>query len=334
MPRVRPATRIPPLAFGQGDARLHEDARSYCDLMAQTLSGIDAYEPMGDARLFRSRTAAIALPTATVVATSNTPLRIDRRANPRLTFLLSQADDDQVSTTIGGQHLRWGRRHGGVFMPQGDQRVQGTSGHRSQLMWQLDVDRLLQTAQRMLATDTGVDLRLDQLRLLPQSVAGLGTDAAWRALLPMLQLLRAHPGHLAALGVEDLLYRHTVMLLRPDLFESAEPAARPAPPHRLDALCERLAAHPSEALTLSDLERLSGLSARTLQLAFKARFGVGPMQWWRQLRLDRVRQALRLQPERTVEAIAFDAGFASLPAFFKAYRERFGETPGDTRRTG
>lgn len=50
-------------------------------------------------------------------------------------------------------------------------------------------------------------------------------------------------------------------------------------------------------------------------------------------RLDACRQALRMPAEdhRTIADVAFGYGFNDLSGFYKRYRARFGETPGDTR---
>ena len=44
---------------------------AFGDLMAQALPGLDAYEALGDARLFRSQSAAVALPNR---STLNEPM--------------------------------------------------------------------------------------------------------------------------------------------------------------------------------------------------------------------------------------------------------------------
>jgi len=167
-------------------------------------------------------------------------------------------------------------------------------------------------------------------------VAGVRTDASMQSLLPLFQLYRRSPDILSQLGVEDLLYRHSVMLLRPDLFEKSNLSQSSSVDdvrqrRLLDPLCEYIMGHLSDSLTLTDLEAISGMSARSLQLAFNARFGITPMAWIREARLLRVRSLLQSKMDTPIESVALAAGFHTMPAFFKAYKERFGETPGQTK---
>ena len=56
---------------------------------------------------------------------------------------------------------------------------------------------------------------------------------------------------------------------------------------------EYMQAHADQPLSLADVCREAGCSARTLQAAFRQHAGMGPMDFLRQLRLDRVRAELQ-----------------------------------------
>jgi AraC-like DNA-binding protein len=327
---------LPPLAFGNDIAIVHECAREFTDQIERAIPGMNAYDPLTDPAAFRSKTATLRLPSLTVVATAISPTLVDRSGNPQLTFMVPVAGDAESTCRMAGDSVRWGRGLGGLLLPDTDERVRGTGGFRSHLIWNLQRDRLLQTAQAMLGAEQPVDLAIDRLRLLPQQVAGVSTEVALQGLLPMLQLHRRQPGMLARLGVEDLFYRLSVMLLRPDLFEAPAPPSPGPDRHRrlVDTLCEHIVGHLSEVITLSDLERVSGLSARSLQLAFQQVHGQTPMGWIKEQRLQRVRQAMLAQQDAPIEAVALAAGFQTMPPFFLAYKRRFGETPGQTRQRG
>ena len=327
---------LPPLAFGQESAVVHQDAKQFGDLIDSVFPGLNAYDPQTDAASFRSQTVVIPLATSKIVATALSPTTVDRSGNSTLTFLLPYAGDPEASNQIGEEKLRWGLGKGGLYLPATDQRLLGTGGFRSQIMWQLEQARLQETANKMFAHDKGVDLHLDRSRLLPLEIAGVRTDASWQAILPMLQLHRTNPNLLVQLGIEDLLYRHSVMLLRPDLFQRLDGANSDARDEQrlrrlLDPLCEYILQHLADPLTLTDLESISGLSARSLQLAFKSRYRMSPLGWIKEMRLTKVRSELQAHPGTPVELIALSAGFQTMPAFFKAYKERFGETPRTSR---
>lgn len=83
---------------------------------------------------------------------------------------------------------------------------------------------------------------------------------------------------------------------------------------------------------LADLCQAIGVSARSLQTAFQSIFGLSPMSYWRDIRLDAVRDLLRSRSNaKSVTEAANQFGFVHLGHFGVHYRKRFGETPQQTR---
>ncbi len=74
-----------------------------------------------------------------------------------------------------------------------------------------------------------------------------------------------------------------------------------------------------------------GVSDRTLRLAFRERFGVGPMTYYRALRLNATRSALKVEPAQRVGEVARGFGFHHLGNFASDYRHLFGERPSANR---
>lgn len=79
-----------------------------------------------------------------------------------------------------------------------------------------------------------------------------------------------------------------------------------------------------------DLCREVGVSDRTLRLAFRERFGLGPMAYYRCLRLNTVRSRLKTDPIASIADVARAYGFHHLGNFAAAYRRLFGERPSST----
>lgn len=102
-------------------------------------------------------------------------------------------------------------------------------------------------------------------------------------------------------------------------------------PRNLRGALAYIEAHLDEPMTLGDIARAAGCSARTLNDAFQEHFAVSPITRVRQLRLDRVRAEL-LDGAASVTEIACRWGFSHLGRFSAAYHERFGELPSQTRR--
>jgi AraC-like DNA-binding protein len=135
------------------------------------------------------------------------------------------------------------------------------------------------------------------------------------------------------LRLDDLIRRLIVMLLVPDLLEAAEEAAPIAEPFVHQALVDWLLAHLQEPISLSEMERRSHYSRRSLQYAFKQRFGCGPMQWLRQQRLARARTLLE-QPDRcrSILQVAQACGYLSQASFSRDFLARYGEPPSKLMR--
>jgi len=90
---------------------------------------------------------------------------------------------------------------------------------------------------------------------------------------------------------------------------------------------------PGSQFTLSDLAVVAGISSRQLQHLFRERFGMSPMAYVRQLRLDGVRRDLQRAVDGTkVGDVAFRWGFNHLGRFAQHYARKFGESPSQTLR--
>ncbi len=87
-----------------------------------------------------------------------------------------------------------------------------------------------------------------------------------------------------------------------------------------------------EPVGLTGLAAAMALSPRQLTDWTRRQWGVPPMTWLRQRRLEAVRQALLGDPARDVTTVALEYGFGHLGRFAQLYRERFGEYPNQTRR--
>ena len=75
------------------------------------------------------------------------------------------------------------------------------------------------------------------------------------------------------------------------------------------------------------------ISLRALFDAFRTFRGMSPATYVRQARLERAREDL-IDGTSSVAAVAGRWGFSHAPTFTAHYRERYGETPGATRRFG
>ncbi|WP_329404402.1 AraC family transcriptional regulator [Streptomyces melanogenes] len=104
---------------------------------------------------------------------------------------------------------------------------------------------------------------------------------------------------------------------------------QPAYPRSLRAALTFIEANLAEHISLSDIAGAAGCSPRTLNSAFRGRFGFSPMSYVRNLRLDRIREDI-LASSDPVGTIAYRWGVSHLGRFAGEYRDRFAELPSAT----
>lgn len=106
---------------------------------------------------------------------------------------------------------------------------------------------------------------------------------------------------------------------------------------RVIARClEFLRENTGQAILVSELCRIAGVSERTLRNVFYEYFGVGPVRFLKARQLQEVRAALLASDaaHETVTAIATRFGVWDFSAFSRNYRALYGESPSQTRRLG
>lgn len=295
--------------------------------------GVKAYDPIGSVRNFRSKFNGLQLSGLSLAAAYVSPTTIERVETENATLMLPLAGNFNIHLE-GVQH-HCGDHQGSMFYPQGSGQFEGCGSHRNLAVIQFDPQRLEHTARAMLGLsgDAMIDLKLQNPRVAPLTVASQPFSAVLKQVGALIDLHQRDAKVLTMLGLPDLIYRHLVMLLRPEYFFHQAWHSRTSNDSTtlVDQLCEYMQTNLEMGLTLTDLEVFSGLSARSLQLAFKKQFGCSPMQWLAVQKLHKVRE--KLLNDRSTESIASLAVgyFPNLGDFARYYRRQFGELPSQTR---
>jgi AraC-like DNA-binding protein len=89
-------------------------------------------------------------------------------------------------------------------------------------------------------------------------------------------------------------------------------------------------AHAAQPMSLDELRRVAGVSARTLQEACLARWGQTPIELVASRRLEIARSMLSSGRAQTVTTAALHSGFSHLGRFSVVYKRAFGESPSET----
>lgn len=314
------------LPFGEDGARPINNVNEVSELLGRVVPPLQ-FESLTPNKIFRMKLASSKVGGITLLAFSAPPCRftIDKAEGWRLVLptvgkVTVQCDGKSYSMRSGADAL---------LVPDLPRIIE--SGAGAGMIVSIDIGRLERT-----------------LAILTESRAGDVSLARHPHPLPLRKCKNLFPGFLKicslidltlgkgdigkSLGLEDMIYRWMALALA-----SQRGPTNNAPPEgegdEIDIVCSLIRSRPEHSLTLVEIQAASGLSARSLQYAFKARFDCTPMEWQRRERMLEVqRRLMNLQPGETITTLAHAMGFSTSAAFSALYRRQFGEAPSEVVR--
>ena len=130
----------------------------------------------------------------------------------------------------------------------------------------------------------------------------------------------------------------SILVLVTDMLPTAQPfePGRSAAARRrmVGRACELMLAHEDRPLSLLEICKAVGASPRKLSYSFHKVLGTSPLQYWRAMRLNRVRRDLKRCDDLRagVYDIAVRHGFWHFSQFSQDYKRHFSELPSETLR--
>lgn len=239
--------------------------------------------------------------------------------------------------TIEGRTYRF--RSSCLFIPAARTRIQLDCSRCSGIIISFPPDILLPVAHAI--AGPGFDPLPLQAALSQPAVLNRQADPRRDRLQALLMQTMAYVEQCLAIGgeinpilcLDDLLRRLIVMLLLPGLLEPPTAAPPISEPFAHQGLVSWLLGHLQNPISLSDMEQRSNYSRRSLQYAFKQRFGCGPMQWLRQQRLAKAKALLEDPLCRlSLAEVAQACGYLSQASFSRDFLSRYGDRPSRIQR--
>ena len=88
----------------------------------------------------------------------------------------------------------------------------------------------------------------------------------------------------------------------------------------------------TQHFTIRQLARKSGMNTTSFKTAFKKAFGMAPFEYLVEIRMQ---HALTLLQKRdlSIQRVADTSGYKSFGSFIKAFKRKFGVTPGQIKKT-
>lgn len=326
-PHTHPLAALP---FGAASAKAFDDVTSCTDFLGRLPGAPSRFDAIGRAKDFRIRLRPVPLPGLSLFAGTSSPKTVDHES-ARVAVVIPFGDCASV-IRAGRREYRWASPHHAFFIPAGHHiEAESTAGAFVRL--DIEASLLARTAAGM----AGIGprrriLALDEPRIVAMKAKGTDWLPMIRAICRTIDELGCDPARLAAAGVDDSILRIVALMLQPERVLADD---EPSPERQVDLapLLERIMAGLTGRITMGDLESWSDRSARSIQMAFQKRFGMSPMQWIRERRLDLVHsRLLAAAPETTVKEIVAACGISRMATFIPDYTRRFGERPSETLR--
>jgi AraC-like DNA-binding protein len=92
-------------------------------------------------------------------------------------------------------------------------------------------------------------------------------------------------------------------------------------------------AYQNEELSLNSLAAEVGISAHQLSELINSQLGIGFSRYVRERRVEAAKALLLTAPSQSILSVSLDTGFRSQSAFYAAFKEIVGQSPGDFRES-
>jgi AraC-like DNA-binding protein len=318
---------LPPLVFGNSRPKIDWDLDQMLVRVNSITNWVSEFDFLSTELPFQHRTSALKVDDLRMMAVSSTPT-VMKVYSPDCTIAI--AIEGVVDTWIDNKLFKIDPGKYAVFYPKGKRHTEGLI--KTCLLISISEESLNKTAKAMLGDKEGVDLDLNTPRRLSLKVGKLDFTAIFIQTAQLIDQFKGDELLLKSLGIDDSVYRILVMMLRPELFLEVSLKEKDfSSTHTLDLVCEYIQGNLNKPISLTTLEALSGISARTLQLAFIRKFACTPMDWVKAQRLAYAHQLLLSATSSTkIGVIAATCGYSNFGDFSRYYAKRYNELPSET----
>ena len=146
----------------------------------------------------------------------------------------------------------------------------------------------------------------------------------------MLRLIRSRYGYPLALEVASA-FIHDDRVSESDVQSLVPQGSLTRIEPRMAAAIREMEKTLESPVAISQIAQTANVSVRMLEHLFKKTLQTSPAAFYRRLRLHSARR-LVVDTRLSLQEVAIRTGFSSLPAFSRAFRQYFQQTPGESRR--
>lgn len=320
---------IPAHAFNDASTPTSTDTLSAGERLEKAFHRLNSISPSSNDIGFELKASQIKINDLTINAASTSGMFIEKLDIPAFEFVFPIAGTG--FTEVEG--VRFGYHAGrNGFVGTSEKHIAGLTGSAVEIRFNLK--RLQRTMSSMLGLDHEQPIATEA-RIVSLQANGVSFPELFKNLFYQIDSATGNTGILEKLALDDSFYRLGAGVLRPDIFLIDEPlnGRTPFVRREIGRLCEHITANLTQQISLTEMERISGLSGRVLQRSFQIAFSLTPKEWVRKQRLHAARRLLEKPTENnTVTSVSYDFCFASPSNFAHHYLREFGELPSHTLR--
>lgn len=317
---------VPPLAFGNSTAQTILDLGVASDHMAKIVPTL-VWDSAGKRQAFRARIATCSAGGVKMICNSSTCSRIQIEESQGWHLVFPYIG--HVSVRSDGNVYQLHSGSNALILP--NMRRSAERQPSSMVVATIDIRKLSRTIAAMNGK------MIDDISIYEQPFDLYfhrypNLFKLFLKILNITELLDYNDNFTLNIGIEDMFYRWLALAMDHAGERDSKRSPKRLSVSKIDFACDLIRNSTDRALTLTEIEIATGLSSRALQYAFKARFGISPMEWQRRERMVMARTRLmQAAPTETITEVAHSMGFSSSSAFATLYKRYLGELPSETR---
>ena len=318
---------LPPLQFGQHRSQVDLDLDQMQSRVNSITNWVSDFDVIGIDVGFQHRTSVYAHQGVRLIAVASTPT-VMKVNDPDCTVALPLYGN--LKSWIRGKQINADASEHAIFNPSGARHTEG--GNKSVLLMSVEESRILDTAKIMLGERHEDILDLKTARLINTTFHTVDFQKVLGQLCNLIDQFHGDQTLLRSFNVDENIVRLLVMMLAPEHFIKEQDEIKSDDRSRtISHLCDFVSANLDQAMSLTTLETISGLSARILQSEFQKRFGSSPIQWVKEQRLAHAHDLLKNSAiNSTVAEVAAVCGYSNFSEFSRQYQKRFHQLPSET----
>ncbi len=323
------------LIFGDSNATYSDNIIILASQLSKVVPSLQDMSPLGSKNNFIAKNTSLVINDLKMNAHILSAVKIESKESDDIALMIPIFGN--CTTIVEKKKYTWREGSFAYLKPK----LAGqsfTDDIRQSVVINLIPQKLLEQMRIMLGIEETEPFYFDfdRPRLIPLFYKNISFQPIFLEFFETIERYYQHMEDLEKIKFDILLYRFIVMFLFPEKFfeENLNSTRLDSHSYSTFKLLEQIKDESFVAfMNLSDLERFTKLSTRSLQLIFKKNFGMTPSQFLREQKLKFARNML-LDKDNSmnVTQVALEIGCINFSQFSKYYKEHFGELPSETRK--